>query len=624
MALIRVLTDQIANKIAAGEVVERPASVVKELLENSLDAGARSIDIAVEAGGKSKIRVTDDGSGMLRDDALLSLERHATSKLSDEESLSAISTLGFRGEALPAIASVSHFILATAPALNAQGDAGEGTRIEVRAGVIESVNTVGLPAGTSISVSNLFANIPARKKFLKSDDTELGHISTLVTHYALAYPEIRFKLSTPHRDLLSLAPVPSHAQRLEQIFGEETFGQCIEFNHTANLTPEADVGIFGFASRPELQKLNRNSIFIFVNRRLVRDRLLQHAVSSAYYNLLPAETYPAVLLFLDLPFSQVDVNVHPSKTEVRFQGQSLVHDAVRDAIRSALSTNRPVPSFLRERTAHPTAAASFSQPQTRPWSDAVAMPYSPGAAADLGIATEDLPRGFHLVPAPPEPQPQRFAFPPSAVHSSTQPAALPSTQAQELGELQPLGQIHDSFIVASGPSGLWLIDQHVAHERILFEQIGRDRLAGSIESQRLLVPVVLPLDAARVLSFAECADELAAAGFEAEPFGRNTIVVKATPAGITADKIERLLQELLQAPGVTQHSEAMTTLRTRITATIACHAAIKVHMKLTPEKMTWLLDALAQTEYPMTCPHGRPVMLRYSTDEILRAFKRLH
>ncbi|HEY7856802.1 MAG TPA: DNA mismatch repair endonuclease MutL, partial [Terriglobales bacterium] len=616
---------QIANKIAAGEVVERPASVVKELLENSLDANARSIAIAVEAGGKSKIRVTDDGEGMLRDDALLSLERHATSKLSDEDSLSRIATLGFRGEALPAIASVSHFTLSTAPALNPAGDAGEGTQIVVHAGAIQSVTTLGLPRGTSITVANLFANIPARKKFLKSDNTELGHISTLVTHYALAYPEIRFKLSTPHRDLLSLAPVASHAQRFEQIFGDETFGQCIEFNHTADLAHEAAVGIFGFASRPELQKLNRNSIFIFVNRRLVRDRLLQHAVSSAYYNLLPTDTYPAVLLFLDLPFSEVDVNVHPSKTEVRFQRQSLVHDAVRDAIRSALSAQRPVASFLRERTAHPSASPSFAPaPPTRPWSEALAMPFSPGAAADLGIATEVLPRGFHLTPAPPVPQPQRLEFPTAAAPSSTQPAGARSPQAHELGELEPLGQIHESFIVASGPSGLWLIDQHVAHERILFEQIGRDRLSGSIESQRLLVPVVLPLDAAGALSFAECADELSASGFDAEPFGRNTIVVKATPAGITQDKIERLLQELLQPSAVTQHSEAMSTLRTRITATIACHAAIKVHMKLTPEKMTWLLDALAQTEYPMTCPHGRPVLLRYSTEEILRAFKRLH
>ncbi|MGH9481542.1 MAG: DNA mismatch repair endonuclease MutL, partial [Terriglobales bacterium] len=369
MGKIRVLSDQVANKIAAGEVVERPASVVKELMENALDAGARRLALEVEAGGKRRIRVADDGCGMSRDDALLALERHATSKLGDVESLSAIATLGFRGEALPSVAAVSHLTLETAPA-----EGGVGTRLRVQAGRLQAVEEAGLPPGTTVTVDHLFVNIPARKKFLKSEATELGHITTLVTHYALAYPEVRFGLETPHRRLLGLDPVGSHGERLRQIFGDERLEQCVAFSAVCRWAPEpgeagapgegaeavGGLGVFGFASRPELQKLNRDSIFIFVNRRLVRDRLLQHAISAAYTNLLPSQVYPAVLLFLDLPYAEVDVNVHPAKTEVRFQRASFVHDAVRDTIREALAEARPVPSFLREREARATAAPAWA------------------------------------------------------------------------------------------------------------------------------------------------------------------------------------------------------------------------------------------------------------------------
>ena len=650
--MIRVLSDAVANKIAAGEVVERPASVVKELLENSLDAGARSLRLEIEAGGRSRIRITDDGSGMTRDDALLSLERHATSKLHDVASLSAISTLGFRGEALPAIASVSQFTLETAPR-----GGGEGTRIKVAAGKIQSVEAAGLPAGTSVTVANLFANIPARKKFLKSEATELGHIVTLVTHYALAYPEVHFHLETPHRVLLSAPPAAGHAERMQQVLGEEMRRESVEFQEQAVWAEEAPsaaagaeaaeavsgLGLFGYASRPELHKLNRNSIYIFVNRRLVRDRLLQHAISAAYANLLPREIFPAVLLFLDLPYAEVDVNVHPAKTEVRFRRQNFVHDAVRDTIRAALAVSRPIPSFLREQGARPSAAPSWAPARLSP---ARPIPMSPGVDPALGISTADLPPGFQLTTAPPAPQPQRLDLdgeerrPATRATRAPLPAAawVPETglgcglrtqqfsaapEPDELYQLRPLGQIEDSFIVATGPSGLWIVDQHVAHERVLFEQVVAQRQAGAIESQRLLMPLIVELDPGRALAFAELAPELTAAGFAAEPFGRSTVAIQAAPAGVAGEQVERLLREILEVAQARERNLTLEAVRTRISATIACHAAIKVHMRLEPAKMEWLLRQLAQTEYPMSCPHGRPVLLRYSLDEIQRAFKRI-
>ncbi|MGH9412794.1 MAG: DNA mismatch repair endonuclease MutL [Terriglobales bacterium] len=631
--MIRVLPDALANKIAAGEVVERPAAVVKELMENALDAGARSIRIDVEAGGRARIRVSDDGCGMAPDDAVLALERHATSKLSDAASLSAIATLGFRGEALPAIAAVSHFTLETAVA-----GARAGTRVRVRAGKLQEVEAAGLPQGTAVTVADLFVNTPARKKFLKSEATELGHIATLVTHYALAYPEVHFHLETPHRVLLSAPPVASHAERLHQVLGEELRNASVEFREPAGGEREGDnsLGVFGFASRPEVHKLNRNSIYIFVNRRLVRDRLLQHAISAAYYNLLPNHVYPAVLLFLDLPFGEVDVNVHPAKTEVRFQRQNVIHDAVRDAIRNALAEQRPMPSFLHERGARASAAPA--------WTRARPIPMSAGVDRALGIAMADMPPGFALTEAPPAPVEQRLPLAPRADDFGARPAPLPAAafvpevgvgcglramppastvDPDELYHLRPLGQIRDSFIVAEGPSGLWLIDQHVAHERVLFEQISAARLAGKIESQRLLLPLVVELEAGRALAFAELAGELAGAGFEAEPFGRNTVAIKAAPAGVASEQVERLLREILEVAAAQERGLTLDAIRTRIAATIACHAAIKINMKLEPAKMEWLLTELAATQYPMTCPHGRPVLLRYSLEEIQRAFKRI-
>jgi DNA mismatch repair protein MutL len=359
MGRIRVLSDQVANQIAAGEVVERPASVVKELLENSLDAGATRIRIEVEGGGRKLIRIVDDGQGMVRDDALLAFERHATSKLHSSDDLLAIRTLGFRGEALPSIASVSRLTLETRAA---EDDA--GTTVEIAGGKIVRVEDAGLPVGTTIAVRDLFYNTPARRKFLKSEQTELGHIAALVTHYALAHPERHFELHSATQALLVAPSVATSGDRLFQIFGRETaelmlpVAAEIDFAHAGLPEPppwkrEADYApqepgflrLSGFVSKPELQKLNRNSVYVFVNQRLVRDRVVLHALAEAYRNIIPPTSFPVVLLFLEMPPQEVDVNVHPAKTEVRFRQSSFVHDFIRDSVRTTLMTARPAASF---------------------------------------------------------------------------------------------------------------------------------------------------------------------------------------------------------------------------------------------------------------------------------------
>src|SRR5579863_4051489 len=382
MGKIHVLSESVANKIAAGEVVERPASVVKELLENALDAGATRIKISIEAGGKKLIQITDNGCGMVRDDAMLAFERHATSKLKDAEDLLSVATLGFRGEALPSIASVSRLRLETCAA-----ESPSGTIIEINGGKIARVEEAGLPAGTAITVRDLFFNTPARKKFLKAESTELSHIASLVTHYALAHPEKHFELHSATNAMLVAPPVAGSSERVYQVFGKETLDQLIP---VAALQPLEHVGLpqpppwrrqemeedeaapalkspgamrlHGFVSKPEIQKLHRNSIFVFVNGRLIRDRLVQHALTEAYRNIIPPTVYPVVLLFLEMPSGEVDVNVHPSKTEVRFRQQSVLHDFVRDSVRAALMKARPVPQFVTEIRAHATAGPGLRSP----------------------------------------------------------------------------------------------------------------------------------------------------------------------------------------------------------------------------------------------------------------------
>ena len=652
MGRIHVLPEHVANKIAAGEVVERPASVVKELLENSLDAGSTRIRIQVEAGGKKLIQITDDGCGMVRDDALLAFERHATSKIKNAEDLLNISTLGFRGEALPSIASVSRLRLETRAA-----DQDSGTIIEINGGKIFRVEEAGLPVGTSITIRDIFFNTPARKKFLKAESTELSHIASLVTHYALAHPDKHFELHSATNAMLVAPPVAGYSERVYQVFGKDVLDQLISVAAELPLahiglpqpppwrreedeepTDPGNLRLHGFVSKPEIQKLNRNSIYTFVNGRLIRDRLIQHALTEAYRNILPPTVFPVVLLFIEMPNTEVDMNVHPSKTEVRFRQQSVTHDFLRDSVRAALMKARPVPQFVTEIRAHPTASPSLTPGARGAAAAEAAWQYGATAPQDFALQPPAQPviaERFHFsegveveanaaIAVARFPR-QTFAGPLAdgcapAIPDEAEPLG---DQAPSLSSLKPLGQLRESFILAVNHDGLWIIDQHVAHERVLFKRIFRQRAQQQVESQRLLTPIVTDLTPAQQAVFAEISEELHNNGFDAEPFGTRSIAVKIAPAGVQAAEVEHMLHELLDQFSREDQALNLDQIRARIAASIACHAAIKVNMRLEQNKMEWLLGELAKTDCPMTCPHGRPVVLRYSMKDIQRAFKRI-
>ena len=665
MSRIRILAEAVANRIAAGEVVERPASVVKELLENALDAGANSVRIETEMGGKRMIRVIDDGHGMMHDDALLAFERHATSKLRSADDLITISTLGFRGEALPSIASVSRLLLETRDASEA-----EGTRVEFAGGKLVGVKPAGLPAGTTVSVADLFYCVPARRKFLKSDTTELGHIASLVTHYALANPTKQFTLTTPTQEIVNCPPVEKLADRVYQLFGRQALDELVQIPsvsaafRAAITEPEMEAGeeaatltVSGFTSRPDIQRPNRNGIYVFVNRRLVRDRLILHAIHEAYRNILPPSVFPATLLFLEMPYDEVDVNVHPAKIEVRFRRSQFVHDFTRDAIRQALMGSRPIASFataagaaLAPNPVAPPASFAGGLAEANPDSGVprAMIPLMEELGVGSGVGSDySAANGFDLAAAPAQPVPQKFPFEPgSSFPGGYSPGAMPAGPGREpnwaenfsragadvpatlprpeqIADLKPLGQVSASFIVAVNGEGLWIVDQHVAHERVLFEQHLEARRAGKVEAQRMLMPLVFELSPRQIVTFEKIAEELAANGFEVEPMGPKSVAIQAVPAGVAANDAEHLLTEIID--GIERENAAISidTLQAKIAASTACHAAIKVNMPLDQTKMEWLLGALAKTDCPMSCPHGRPVVLRYSVREIERAFHRI-
>jgi DNA mismatch repair protein MutL len=628
---IRVLSDTVANKIAAGEVVERPASVVKELIENSLDAGATELRIEVESGGRRLIRVADNGCGMLRDDALLAFERHATSKLSDVRDLLSIATLGFRGEALPSIASVSRLVLETRSA-----DETTGAAVELNGGTLLRCDEYPGPAGTTVTVRDLFFNVPARKKFLRSDQTELAHIASLATHYSLAHPQKSFQLRHGANELLDVTPVETLRERVYQVFGNQTLDDLIDLDFVERELEVVEAeergsrvfALRGFVSGPQVQKMNRNSIFLFVNGRLIRDRLLLHALSSAYHNLMPPACYPFALLFVDCDCEEVDVNVHPSKTEVRFRHGTFVHDFVRDSIRDRLIAARPASSIPVSTQPQPAADLPFSDFTQRIENQRFEPAVDVEAGADR---PEDLPVFALKTGAAPAP---RFDFSEVAqartpvphlpdTHGPLPLGAEPSHSLASLSDLRPLGQIHDSFIIAAGRDGLWIIDQHVAHERILFEKVLRQQAQGRVESQQLLMPIVLELTAGQQIEYARIAGELERAGFDSEPFGQRTVAVKAAPAGVGPGDIEKLMFEILEIAEDELRKVSLDDLRRAMAASIACRAAIKINMRLDHAKMEWLLAQLAATECPMSCPHGRPIALRYSTRDILKSFHRI-
>ena len=598
------LSTELANQIAAGEVVERPASIVKELVENALDAGAIRIVVTVELGGKRLVRVADDGEGMTPDEAVLALERHATSKIRRLEDLAAITTLGFRGEALPSIASVSHLLLRT----RARGES-RGTEVRVSGGEVASTREVGAPEGTTLEVTDLFYNVPARRKFLKSDGAETTQVSRLVIQLALGHPNVGFTLTSGPRRLLQCPPAASLADRLFQLYKDRS--DLVEVRKAA-----AGLRVTGFvaALAGSGQGPVRGPQNIFVNGRVVKNRTIAHAVVHAYSTATIKERSPEVHLFLEVPPDRVDVNVHPTKAEVRFLEPSLVHEVLRRALSEALGQG-PAP----ELTLDVVASGAVADPRGSPGSvPAPALGAAGGGNRWPPLA--EIPRV-----GPPEEatvgsgprQPLRDLV------REVRPEAVEAAPVAAGRPLLPLGQFRDTFIIAIDDDGIAIIDQHVAHERVLFEQVMERLTTGSLESQRLLTPIVIELPPGERQALAAHGPTLERLGFDVEEFGGDSVRIAAVPALVGMAACETAVRGLAQdLDGLDQGSAVDETLR-RVAATTACHAAVKAHDRLTPEKMVYILDELRRTAHSSVCPHGRPVILRLSRREIEKRFDRI-
>ncbi|HEY2930448.1 MAG TPA: DNA mismatch repair endonuclease MutL [Acidobacteriota bacterium] len=608
MSRIRVLPETLAHQIAAGEVVERPASVLKELIENAIDAGGTRIEVDLRGGGRQRIRVRDDGCGMDPEDVQLAFERHATSKIQSVEDLERVQTLGFRGEALPSIASVARLTLRS----RAQDSSPVGAEIVIEGGRRLSLRATGWPQGTEVDVQDLFFNVPARKKFIKSPSTELSHCMRLVAQYALMHPEIHFEVENERGPILSVAPVSDLRERIFQVYGKDFLDNLVPFDET-----RGGARAYGFTSLPHEQRSNRYSQFFFVNRRMVRDKTMSSAVATAYRQLIPAGTFPVVLLFVEIAPGEIDVNVHPAKTEIRFRESSVIFALIRSAIDAGLLEHRPVPVLSGDSIFVDSEGATFPHPLTF-------GPFAARLENQAGFAYQAPPQsaqaepGFARIPVKPEIG-----------------GAIPDGHTQWPGEVfhamsdlrtsQPpraMGQFLNSFIVATDPAGLFIIDQHVAHERILYDQSLRQMEDSRVPQQRLLVPRTLNVPPARRALIADLLPELNRGGFQADAYG-DDIVVQAVPAVARDADLELIIKEILDSLESSQREFDVKELRKRIAVSTACRAAIKINTPLAPEKMQWLLDQLYRTENPTSCPHGRPVLFRLGLYEILRSFKRI-
>ncbi len=592
---IHVLPPDVAAKIAAGEVVERPASVVKELVENAIDAGARAIRVEARDGGRRLIRVSDDGAGIPADEIPLAFARHATSKLTSVEDLERITTLGFRGEALASIAAVSRLTLVSRPASQSAG-----VEIRLDGGQQVSLGAKGSPAGTTVTVENLFHNIPARRKFLKAPATEAGHIHRVVVNYALAYPELRFHLTLDRRVAFQTGGSSNLYDVLVEVMGLETARQMVELGSqppAPGSQPPA-IRVSGYVGVPSLHRGQRDRLIFFVNRRWVQDRSLAAAVTQAYHTFLPVGRHPVAVINVTLDPADVDVNVHPTKSEVKFRDQRRVFSMVQKVVRSTVVAAASVPQIrvgFRPGLAHDAAPADsteFSREEAERWRRLVA---AGRRATQLGFEA------------------QRTL--PDDETGSLRPAA------EEIPLLRVVGQVAQTYIVAEGPDGLYLVDQHAAHERVLYEQIQAERASAQVSSQQLLEPVTLELTPAQAAILDAEADTLAQVGFAIEPFGGTTyrlravpqILLKADPATALADILAELAEGAI--PLSRQSDE-------RLIVTVCKRAAIKAGQTLSMQEMQELIHHLERCSAPRTCPHGRPTMIHLSAAQLAREFGR--
>lgn len=601
MGKIQRLPADLADQIAAGEVIERPASVVKELVENAIDAGATRVVIQVELGGKRLIRVQDDGEGMDPEDARLAVERHATSKIRRSDDLGAIVTLGFRGEALPSIASVSHFRLRTR-----ERGHDEASEIRVNGGIVASVQAVGAPPGTLVEVADLFYNLPARRKFLKSDAAEAAQVSRLTTQLALAYPEIGFTLTSAGRTVLECPPTQSLHDRLYQVYGERS--DLVEVAKTA-----AGLRLTGYVAALAEQGPRRGPQHVFVNRRIVKDRTIAHAIMDAYSTASIKERSPEVHLFIAMRPDALDVNVHPTKAEVRFREQSVVHEVVRRGLMEALGRDE-APALELKATDVSSGGVAVDATLPGVLSGGVYPSRWMPAAAAAG-----QPFWRPMPPGTPGAGEARETAPPISIGV---PADV-GRGGREMRPLIPLGQFRETFIIAVDDEGIAIIDQHVAHERVLFERTMERLTRGAIEAQRLLVPLVieLPPGAQEVLEQRQA--ELTQLGFEVDGFGGGTVRIVAVPALLPMEDSAATVRALADDLEGLDHGARVHEALGRLAATVACHAAVKANDRLTHEKMLHILDELRATAYSTICPHGRPVMLRITRRELEKNFERI-
>lgn len=659
MNKIKVLPDNLANQIAAGEVVERPASVIKELVENAIDAGGKRIQIDIELGGRRLMRVTDDGEGMLRDDAILAFERHATSKIRSLEDLARIGTLGFRGEALASIASVAKVELLTKTASETAA-----TRVVIEGGRLIDVKDAARDTGTTIAVRDLFFNTPARRKFMRSEATENYHLTGIVQHYALAHPEIAFTLTNNGREVVRASPAKDLRERAFQLFG----GGLLESLLTVDGGRDFIAKVSGYISAPRERRTTRDAQYFFVNKRFVRDKTIAAGLLEGYRSVLPHGVYPVAFLFLDIPVEEIDVNVHPAKTEIRFRRSEAVKDVIAEAVRHSLAKagilSQPEPEQNVEITQSAFAGVkveSSIEEETRTQSriefhiseNADGIITSAHSAEkgvvvekDNGVVMETTAETVEeLYSADFEKAvEERLGFAPSitrdvAIPESQTPATpghldLPPVNSAEkivteaevasisASKIRPMGQLHESFIIAVDDEGLLLIDQHVAHERILFDKFQRKETERRIESQNLLLPETIDLTPAQAEAFQLIESDLESLGFGLMRLSGRTVAIKSIPTDLPASEARNLFAEILDTIETEKRGGAKATLRDDIAASLACKAAVKINMKLTAEKMQWLIDRLLLTSSPTTCPHGRPVILRLTMKDIERGFHR--
>lgn len=600
---INVLPEELCNKIAAGEVVERPSSVVKELLENSLDAGATEILVELQSGGKKLIRIVDNGCGMNRQDAFLSLERHATSKIRSDEDLFALKTLGFRGEALASIASVSRFLLQTC-----DNDQGLGQQIYAEGGAVKRAAEIGLPQGTDVEVRNLFFNLPARRKFLRKEQTELSHAADVVTKQALANPEVCFRLKHNERMLLDLRREKGLRERFAAVLGRSLLKDMLEIEQAV----EPELSLTGLISQPQLTRSAASHIYTFINGRYIRDRVVQHAVMEGYRHLLMKGRYPVVALFLKIDPEMVDVNVHPTKHEVRFREQGLVHDFIVACLKKAL---RPA-DWLNESVSVPENDSSSLSSSA----------YKQPPVATAPIASESVSTYRH------ELSPVKIFAPASPVTdlAVTEPVSEPTEQLsfaenEQLGffsQLQILGQYHQSYLLCQDADDLVLIDQHAAHERIGFEKLRHSYAAGSVFSQALLFPELLELDYRSATALEDNRAELERLGFDVEPFGGKSFALKAIPQILIDRNAGQLVIDVaLELEKVGRAGQLQESID-EILILMACHGVIRANQALSVVEIKALLRELDQIDFKANCPHGRPVMQRLTLNEVERLFRR--